>query len=381
MAKKVLIFSDWYPPAYKAGGPIRSCENLVFFLGSSYEIYVLTGSTDLNENKVLENIEVDKWVQHKSGAKVIYASVQSRTLRNIRSIINDVKPDLIYLNSMFSLHFTIIPLIIKHFDRTKAGVIVSPRGMLKPTALAIKPLKKRSFISLLNYSGIINKIYFLATDENEAKEVNKTFPRAKVMIAPNFPGKFYLPTYIKKIAKDLSIIFIGRIHPIKNLDFLLNSIKPLTGDIKLDIVGVIEDPSYWQSCLKIINNLPKNIKVNYLGERPHNETVKLLHDHHVLVLPTKGENFGHAIFESFVAGRPVLISDQTPWRNLFEKFAGWDLSLEESKFTKALEKAENWDQEEYDLFCNGASKLAESYISKSNLIERYRKIFNDVIFN
>ena len=381
MAKKVLIFSDWYPPAYKAGGPIRSSENLVFFLGSSYEIYVLTGSTDLNENKVLENIEVDKWVQHKSGAKVIYASVQSRTLRNIRSIINDVKPDLIYLNSMFSLHFTIIPLIIKYFDRTKAGVIVSPRGMLKPTALAIKPLKKRSFISLLNYSGIINKIYFLATDENEAKEVNKTFPRAKVMIAPNFPGKFYLPTYIKKIAKDLSIIFIGRIHPIKNLDFLLNSIKPLTGDIKLDIVGVIEDPSYWQSCLKIINNLPKNIKVNYLGERPHNETVKLLHDHHVLVLPTKGENFGHAIFESFVAGRPVLISDQTPWRNLFEKFAGWDLSLEESKFTKALEKAENWDQEEYDLFCNGASKLAESYISKSNLIERYRKIFNDVIFN
>ena len=36
----------------------------------------------------------------------------------------------------------------------------------------------------------------------------------------------------------------------------------------------------------------------------------------VFLLPTGGENFGHAIFEALSCGVPVLISDQTPWRGL-----------------------------------------------------------------
>ena len=35
-----------------------------------------------------------------------------------------------------------------------------------------------------------------------------------------------------------------------------------------------------------------------------------------LILPTKGENFGHVIAESLSASLPVIISQNTPWRNL-----------------------------------------------------------------
>ena len=34
------------------------------------------------------------------------------------------------------------------------------------------------------------------------------------------------------------------------------------------------------------------------------------------LLPTGGENFGHAIFEALSCGVPALISDRTPWRDL-----------------------------------------------------------------
>ena len=44
--------------------------------------------------------------------------------------------------------------------------------------------------------------------------------------------------------------------------------------------------------------------------------------------PAHGENYGHVIAEAMAAGCPVLISDQTAWRNLEEKGAGWDLPLD-----------------------------------------------------
>ncbi len=53
----------------------------------------------------------------------------------------------------------------------------------------------------------------------------------------------------------------------------------------------------------------------------------MLAGYHLLVLPTRGENFGHVILEALLAGCPVLVSDQTPWRGLASRRAGWDLPL------------------------------------------------------
>jgi len=47
-------------------------------------------------------------------------------------------------------------------------------------------------------------------------------------------------------------------------------------------------------------------------------------------------------------GCPVLISDQTPWRNLEEKGVGWDLPLSKPKmFQKVLQKCVDMNDEEY----------------------------------
>jgi glycosyltransferase involved in cell wall biosynthesis len=54
-------------------------------------------------------------------------------------------------------------------------------------------------------------------------------------------------------------------------------------------------------------------------------------------LPTFAENFGHSIAESMSVGTPVLISDNTPWRELEAKKWGWDFSLvQKENFVKAI---------------------------------------------
>ncbi len=55
--KKILVFIDWYIPGFKAGGPIRSCANIVQHLSSDFEFYFITSDTDYCEDKPYENIK------------------------------------------------------------------------------------------------------------------------------------------------------------------------------------------------------------------------------------------------------------------------------------------------------------------------------------
>src|SRR5690554_6888758 len=102
----------------------------------------------------------------------------------------------------------------------------------------------------------------------------------------------------------------------------------------------------------------------------------LLKDYHAVFLPSRGENFGHVILESFMAGRPVVISDQTPWRNLEEKQAGWDLPLAEIKqFSNVITELANMNQSACDHWCQGAWLLGQQSANDEALLEKYREMF------
>ena len=58
-----------------------------------------------------------------------------------------------------------------------------------------------------------------------------------------------------------------------------------------------------------------------------------------MLMPSRTENFSYTVLESLQAGIPVLISDQTPWRDLQSQRVGWDLPLEDlSAWAAALEQ-------------------------------------------
>jgi len=58
-----------------------------------------------------------------------------------------------------------------------------------------------------------------------------------------------------------------------------------------------------------------------------------------MLMPSLTENFSYTVLESLQAGIPVLISDQTPWRDLEAQGIGWDFSLSDSgRWLQALEQ-------------------------------------------
>jgi hypothetical protein len=101
--KKILVFVDWYLPGYKAGGPIKSCVGLVDRLSDTYEVKIVTGNTDLKDTKPYKGIVSDTWNKLNTGTEVFYCSAPGANFKNFSNIILQEQPDIIYLNSMYSV--------------------------------------------------------------------------------------------------------------------------------------------------------------------------------------------------------------------------------------------------------------------------------------
>lgn len=379
MKKTILLFADWFEPGYKAGGPIRSCVHFVHQMKDRYTIYVFTTDRDLNDTVPYPNIDIDKWSEYDNGVKIFYCSPQQLSWNQISIQVKNIRPDLIYLNSMYSRYFTIYPLLMQRLGIINSKIVLAPRGMLKESAVQFKSSKKKLFLRAFRQMGLHRFIHFHATDKTEVNDVKMYFGNnVQLSLAPNFPGFIndYPGSIIKK-KNELSVIFIGRLHPVKNLDFLLQVFKKISGNISLTIIGNAEDENYVKHCKNIVNSFPPNIQVQFAGEIPNNELGKIIAQHHIFALPTQGENFGHAIFEALSAGKPVLISDQTPWRNLTEAQAGWDISLQQpDQFTTAFQQAVNWEQAEYDTLSRGAWQFVRQFVQQSELKTAYNNIFS-----
>lgn len=376
--RKILIFSDWYEPGFKAGGPIRSCVNFSDNMASDYDVFVFTTDRDHGDQQPYANISTNVWTTIKS-INIYYASPAQLSWTTISRVFKEINPDFVYLNSMFSRYMSIYPLLIKRMGHTNAKMILAPRGMLKQTALQFKRRKKTVFLGLFKMLGLHQNIIFHATDDTEQKDVQATFGKNSSCIQiSNFPpGQ---KTHIHRIQKhqgEIRIIFVGRVHPIKNLLLLLNFVNPLQANVLLTIVGAVEDEIYWNKCLQVIESFPQHIQTQFKENVPNNLIGELIEDHHIFALPTEGENFGHAIFESLSVGRPVLISDQTPWRNLPDSKAGWDLHLKNAEaFTAVLQQVSEMNNGEFQEWCKGAWNLAHDYITNSDLKNQYLKLFS-----
>ena len=371
--------ADWFEPGFKAGGTIRSSVNFARYLKNDLEIFVLTTDRDFGDTAPYSGIAQNTWLAYDGNVQVFYASPEWLSWGNVKKLILSIHPGIIYLNSMYSKYFSLYPLLMKRFGTIRSKLLLAPRGMLRESAVTHKRFKKTAFLSLFKTMRLHKRVTFHATDATEYEDIRNRFGRhINVSLVPDFPSlQTDGITIPEKDPSSLKMFFVGRIHPIKNLDFILHCIAGCKHDITLTIIGAIEDVAYWNKCSGIINSFGGNIKVNMLEAQPVPRIQQVMNDHHLFVLPTRGENFGHAIFESLAAGRPVLISDQTPWRDLTRHKAGWDLSLDApARFKEVVEEVTAMNREQLKEWCCGAKDYCKNYLETSGIKEQYLKLFS-----
>ena len=108
----------------------------------------------------------------------------------------------------------------------------------------------------------------------------------------------------------------------------------------------------------------------------HARVNEVFAEHDLFLFPTLGENFGHVICEALIAGCPVLLSDQTPWRNLEEAGVGWDIPLgENGRFQTAVQQCIDADEEWYAGFVARTGEYAKKLIADPTVVEDNRRMF------
>jgi glycosyltransferase involved in cell wall biosynthesis len=268
---------------------------------------------------------------------VYYASRLTTTA--LECCIRESGADVIWLNSLFS-RASLRVLISRQLGRIHQPVLLAPRGELSPGALALKRWRKRAGIRFLLSTRSLNAVDWLASSDHEAEDIfrvvgNVAISRIPESVSAPPSGRAAWPF---KQSGRLRAVYAARIAPMKNLLFLLEALVRCRQPVHLDLIGPIDDPAYWAKCRHLMARLPAHLSVTYSEEVAHDELLRRLPTYDVMLLPTLGENFGHAIVEAWSAGCPVLVSDRTPWRQLEVQGGGWDRPLDRELWTDMLQR-------------------------------------------
>ena len=94
-----------------------------------------------------------------------------------------------------------------------------------------------------------------------------------------------------------------------------------------------------------------------------------------MILPTQHENFGHVIMESWQAGCPVIISKNTPWKDLESKQLGFDLDNNNlESYVKAIHHFAKMNQLEFDKWSRASYDFGKAFSQDKVIINKTKQL-------
>jgi glycosyltransferase involved in cell wall biosynthesis len=350
MRPRILMTCDFFLPGFKGGGALRSVVNIARACAAEFEWHVITGDRDNLDPRPYDSVPFDCW-HPIDGIQVMYLSAGGRRLARLTEVLRATPHDLLYLNSLFSPHFTLKPLLLRLLGRLPQNpVLLAPRGELAPGCLAVKPARKRTWLGLARPARLYRDLLWHASGPDEAAMIQDWFPGARVLEAADLPSPPHATPANRppKRPGQLSVGYVSRITSNKNFGFAIEAIRGLAGEVTLNAYGPVEDTAYWDACLARAATLPSNIRLEAHGALPHHRVAEVLAQQDVMLLPSHAESFGHVIAEALAAGCPVLLSDRTPWHDVERDGVGWELPLDRpERFTERLQALVAMDEAEH----------------------------------
>ena len=335
----------------------------------------------MDETEKLSGIKINEWTSWEQKAQVMYWNYSWSARAELKNIILEVKPDSIFINGLFSLYFNILPLkygISYCKLNTGSKVVLSARGMLHPGALSQKPLKKKLFLLLFKLFGWHQQVQWNATDEQEINYIRNEFGTSvETAMAGNFPNLLAVASAPEKKVNELVMGTVALISPMKNHLEIIKALQTIEAVIVWHIYGPVKDEAYWQQCKELIQVLPSTISVQYHGELPPAELSKTMNGFQLFIMPSKSENFGHALLEAFSAGKPVITTNTTPFKNLQEVKAGATVSAAHlaTELPEAIRFFAAMQQDEFCVYAANAAAFATNFSATELLRQQYQHLF------
>lgn len=291
-----------------------------------------------------------------------------------RTLIDHIEDyDVLHINTIWTWP-SHLPINIA--KRNRKPIVISPHGMLYPQALKVSSWKK-TIISNLFLKSDLTKIDCLhATSLEEARFIRQYGVKKPIAVISNcididsFPKRRTQSNQIRRFG------YVGRLHPIKNVDVLLEAWKQLekqTNGCELLIIGD-GNPDYVGSLKNFVksNNLT-NIK--FTGFQSGDDLKDLVKSLDYQLLISKSENFGMVIPEALACGVPVITTKGAPWEMVKANNCGWWIDADVATIKETILDAMNLPEDKrLEMGLNGQKLVTREFSSKevaSKMIELY----------
>jgi len=266
-------------------------------------------------------------------ARYLLQAVSPSLLMSLRSYIEWA--DVVHLFAVYS--FPTLPTILQ--CRASAKPIVwSPLGALQRWQEVRRPTLKAIWDFVWYHAADLDRLVLNCTSEKEKLDTLTRLPHLQSVVIPHgveAPNKVDPTDGNGK----LRLLFLGRLHPIKGIELLLQACRYLPDNLlwQLTLAGSGE-ASY-------VNQLTQQME--YFGLRKHinlagqvvGEAKKILFEHSdVLLVPSYSESFGLVVAEALAHGVPVIASRGTPWSTLKEKGCGLWVENTPKELANAIQK-------------------------------------------
>jgi hypothetical protein len=178
--RRILVLTEWFFPANKAPEFVKSCNDLINNLSQEYSFFILTSDRDKG-GEALKDIVTDKWIAQTNTRInknfVRYVSKKNMTTDEIAKIIKKINPHVIYINTMLSLRYSLLPFNVINKIGFTGRIIISPREALTQNGIGYNALKRKFFSFLLSRSHFRSNVVFHASDEGDVAVIRKCFGR------------------------------------------------------------------------------------------------------------------------------------------------------------------------------------------------------------
>lgn len=223
----------------------------------------------------------------------------------------------------------------------RAGIplVIQPRGMLEPWALAYRSWKKRLALLLYQRRDLVSAVLLVATAEQEAENFRQLGLRQPIAIIPNGTD---LPEWRDRVdpkGSPRTMLFLSRIHQKKGLLNLVRAwqiVRP-TG-WKMVIAGP-DEGGHQQIVDAAIQQAGLQDDFEFTGSVYGDAKEALYRLAEVFVLPTFSENFGLVVAEALACGVPVITTKGAPWEGLHTHRCGWWIDIGVEPLAAALREA------------------------------------------
>lgn len=113
-----------------------------------------------------------------------------------------------------------------------------------------------------------------------------------------------------EIEEDVkAILFVGRLHPMKNIETLFYAHKKVLETHRNVILTVVGTGPEGKKCRELVERLGLTDKVKFLGYIPHEQIAKYYNVADIYVLTSVWEEWSNTIMEAMASGVPVIATN------------------------------------------------------------------------